>query len=143
MQATSPNPASHDYLLGFDPGKDKCGLAVVDYQGIPQQRQVIPSSQALERVKRLYDQQVINRVILGNQTTSRQWQQQLQQTLPDCPIELVDERHSSLEAQQRYWDYYPARGWNRFLPKGLRVPPDPYDDIVALILVERYLRAHA
>jgi hypothetical protein len=51
----------------------------------------------------------------------------------------VDERSSSQQARQRYWDLYPARGCQRLVPRGMRTPPRPIDDIVALILLERYL----
>jgi hypothetical protein len=36
--------------------------------------------------------------------------------------------------------FYPPQGWQRLLPKGMRVPAKAYDDLVALILVERYCR---
>ncbi len=52
---------------------------------------------------------------------------------------LVDERYSSLEARERYWQMYPPTGLARLIPKGMRVPPRPVDDIVAIILIERYL----
>ncbi len=126
-------------ILGFDPGRDKCGLALVDQVGQPRHRQVVASDQAITSVQQWVEQYVIDQIVLGDQTSSGQWHQQLSQALPHCPIILVDERNSSLEARQRYWDYHPPRGWNWLLPKGLRTPPTPYDDIVAQILVERFL----
>jgi hypothetical protein len=53
----------------------------------------------------------------------------------------VDERYSSLQARDRYWQLFPPRGLVRLLPIGLREPPRPVDDIVAILLVERYLDA--
>jgi hypothetical protein len=52
---------------------------------------------------------------------------------------VVDERYSSLEARNRYWQMYPPRGLTRLLPEGMRTPPRPVDDIVAIVLIERYL----
>jgi hypothetical protein len=34
---------------------------------------------------------------------------------------------------------YPPQGLTRLIPQGLRVPPRPIDDIVAILLIERYL----
>ncbi len=125
-------------VLGFDPGRDKCGLALVDpVQGLLY-RQVVTTDQVVPGVTQLQRTWGFTQVVLGNQTMCKQWKQKLEEVLPSCLITLVDERNSSLEARQRYWDFHPPRGWQCFLPKGLRVPPQPYDDIVALILVERF-----
>ena len=77
---------------------------------------------------------------MGNQTTAKQWKIQLEKILPrPIPITMVDERNSSVEARDRYWQMYPAQGLTRLIPQGLRVPPRPIDDIVAILLIERYL----
>ncbi|NER83551.1 MAG: resolvase, partial [Leptolyngbya sp. SIO1D8] len=44
-----------------------------------------------------------------------------------------------LEARDRYWQMHPPSGWQRFLPAGMRQPNTPIDDIVAMLLIERYL----
>jgi hypothetical protein len=51
----------------------------------------------------------------------------------------VNETNSTLEARDRYWIMYPPQGLQRLIPQGLRIPPRPVDDIVAIILIERYL----
>jgi RNase H-fold protein (predicted Holliday junction resolvase) len=77
---------------------------------------------------------------MGNQTTSKQWQTKLKDKLKlSIDILLVDEKNSTLEARTRYWQIYPPKGLTRLIPPGLRVPPRPVDDIVAIILIERYL----
>jgi RNase H-fold protein (predicted Holliday junction resolvase) len=128
--------------LGFDPGRDKCGVAVVD-SGQLQFSAVIPSNEVpgeLERLRRLYP---LKALILGNQTTSRQWQERLAALAPGLPIYPVDERNSTQEAKQKYWQLYPPRGLTRLVPAGLRTPPRPVDDIVALVLIERFLAQRA
>jgi RNase H-fold protein (predicted Holliday junction resolvase) len=129
------------YLIGFDPGRDKCGIAVVD-AGAPHSvhyRQVIAAEQSLEEMRTLLTRFEVQQLLIGSQTGSKEWQAKLCTAFPDLPIAVVDERHSSEEARKRYWDYYPAQGMNAFLPKGMRTPPTPYDDLVALVLIERYL----
>ena len=46
---------------------------------------------------------------------------------------------TTLQARKRYWDIYPPKGLWKLVPLSLRVPPIPYDDVVAIILVEQYL----
>lgn len=128
-------------ILGFDPGREKCGVAVMGVDRRLYYHQVVPASQAIATLNHLCQQFPIVQFILGDQTTSRTWKQRLQQelVLSNPPsIVLVDERHSSLEARDRYWEMYPPKGLNRLLPRGLRQPPRPVDDIVAILLIERY-----
>jgi hypothetical protein len=33
---------------------------------------------------------------------------------------------------------FPPQGFNRLIPQGMRNPPRPVDDIVAIVLIERY-----
>nr|WP_033375066.1 pre-16S rRNA-processing nuclease YqgF [Spirulina subsalsa] len=133
---------SKNYLLGFDPGRDKCGLAVMDEPGTVYDHVVIPSSEAIAQIEQYRRKYPINQIIMGNQTTAKIWQQQLGEALsPPLPVVLVDERNSSLEARDRYWEMYPPQGLTRLIPQGMRVPPRPIDDIVAILLIERYFRS--
>ncbi|URR35778.1 resolvase [Thermosynechococcus sp. HN-54] len=124
------------YLLGFDPGRDKCGLALALGQEVVR-HEVVASDRAIACVQEWYAAYPFEAVIMGNQTTSRQWQHQLQAALA-VPVISVNERNSTLEARDRYWQLFPPQGWQRLIPKGLRVPPRPLDDIVAIVLLERY-----
>lgn len=126
-------------VLGFDPGRDKCGLAVVDPNGKLLHHEVAPSNQALSRLQDLGDRFAVKVLAIGDRTTSKTWQHRIGQQLPELQIVPVNERNSTLEARQRYWQLYPPRGLSRIIPQGMRVPPRPIDDIVAILLVERYL----
>ncbi|MGB2924109.1 MAG: Holliday junction resolvase RuvX [Limnothrix sp.] len=126
--------------LGFDPGRDKCGIAVVDSQKNILHHEVAVSETVLETVGHLCEKHDVSLIILGNQTTAQQWQQKLQQNIsPPLAIALINERNSSLEARGRYWEMYPPSFTQKLLPKGMRLPPRPIDDLVAIILIERYL----
>ncbi len=129
-----------EMILGFDPGKDKCGIAVMEKNNQLQYHQVIPSIEAIETLKTLSQKYPINLCVMGNQTTSKSWKQKLSEALPTTiQIIQIDERYSSLEARDRYWEMYPPKGLTRLIPQGMRTPPRPIDDIVAIILIERYL----
>lgn len=128
------------FYLGFDPGRDKCGMAVVENNRCLHYHEVILSDDVTEKLASLCEQFPIEQLIMGNQTTAKQWKIKLEKILPrPIPITMVDERNSSVEARDRYWQMYPPQGLTRLIPQGLRVPPRPIDDIVAILLIERYL----
>ncbi|MGB3404476.1 MAG: pre-16S rRNA-processing nuclease YqgF [Microcoleaceae cyanobacterium] len=128
-------------FLGFDPGKDKCGVAVADSNLKLYDHQVIASSDAIISLQSLMEKFPIHALIMGNQTTSKTWENRLKSGLSlSIPIIKVDERYSSLEARDRYWQMYPPQGLTRLIPQGMRNPPRPVDDLVAIILIERYLQ---
>ncbi len=133
-----PDPAVV-YYAGIDPGQDKCGLAIVGSDRYLVQRERVLSKDLIQRLGILLREFSVSKLILGDQTRSAFWRQQIETVCPGYEIVLVDERYSSQEARYRYWDDHPPRGWNRILPRGMRTPPQPIDDIVAQILVERYL----
>ena len=103
--------------------------------------QVVPSSEAIATLQQLCQQFSIATLVMGDQTTAKKWKQKLERELSaSLPIVLVDERYSSLEARDRYWQMYPPTGLQRLIPQGMREPPRPIDDIVAILLIERYLK---
>jgi RNase H-fold protein (predicted Holliday junction resolvase) len=126
-------------ILGIDPGKEKCGLAIVGLDRTVHLRQVISSHSFTHHVDRLLVEFSVSTVVIGDQTTSHFWQTQLRSRYPNLRLIAIDERHSSEQARLRYWQFNPPRGLTRMLPESFRLPPEPWDDIVALILIERYM----
>ena len=124
-------------LAGLDPGLSKCGLVLTDARRSRfDEALVLPPREAWETLRRWHRDQSLRVVVVGDGTGSRRWCEELSATLA---VQLVDERGSTLAARQRYWDLFPARGWRRLLPRGLRQPPRDWDDVVAQLLVERWL----
>ncbi len=127
-------------FLGFDPGKDKCGIALLGKNREIHLHQVVDSLTVLETIKILCQKYPVELVVMGNQTTAKTWKAKLEATLAQSiPIVMVDERNSSLQARDRYWQMYPPKGIKKLIPQGMRLPPVPIDDIVAILLIERYL----
>lgn len=127
-------------ILGFDPGRDKCGIAVMGIDRTLYWHQVIAAQRVIESINSLCETYPISLLVMGNQTTSKEWHQKLLQVrVPTLEITEVDERYSTLEARAKYWQMFPPQGMHRFIPKSLRAIHHPIDDIVAIILIERYL----
>lgn len=133
------NQYNNQYILGLDPGRDKCGVAVMNDKQEVIYHQVIDSNQAIADLTQLSQQYHPDLIVMGDGTTSKNWQQRIESDLTTVPVVTVNEANSTLEARDRYWVMYPPKGLQRMVPQGLRVPPRPVDDIVAIILIERYL----
>ena len=131
-------------ILGFDPGRDKCGIAVMAEDSRVAYHAVVAAAEAIATVLSLCQQFEISTIVMGDQTTSKRWKETLEAEIvehqPQKPIVLVDERYSTLEARDRYWTLYPAQGIRRLMPQRLRRIPRPIDDVVAIILIQRYLQ---
>ncbi|WP_096608149.1 pre-16S rRNA-processing nuclease YqgF [Calothrix sp. NIES-2100] len=127
-------------ILGFDPGRDKCGMAVIGLDRQIHYHQVVIANEAIATIETLRQQFPISLMVMGDQTTAKQWKKRLLQELVEpLNIVLIDERYTTLEARDRYWQMYPPKGLTKLLPQGMRQPPRPIDDIVAILLIERYL----
>lgn len=140
--SSQPDPSISDQpvILGFDPGRRKCGLAVIGVDRTVRYHEVVAAEAAIATIQTLRQQFPISLLVMGDQTTAKDWKQTLNQAFADpLRIIMVDERHSSLEARDRYWQMYPAKGLASLIPQSFRTVPRPIDDIVAILLIERYL----
>ena len=126
-------------FMGIDPGRDKCGLAVLNSAGEIKFQRVIPTEELDSVIKNLAAEFAIEKVILGDGTTHKAAAQKIKAA--GLTFQLVDEKHTTEEARREYWKKNPPRGWRRVLPTSMQVPPEPVDAIVAEILVKRFLRA--
>jgi RNase H-fold protein (predicted Holliday junction resolvase) len=125
-------------VLAVDPGREKCGLAVVE-PGRVLHREVLPRNQLVARAAELVGRFGVEEVVVGDATGSQQVLRELSRL--GRSVRLVSEAGTTLEARRRYFQDHPPRGLARLLPEGLRVPPRPYDDYVAVLLAERFLMA--
>ena len=129
-------------VVALDPGRSKCGLLLADTStNTVLQGKVIPSSEVLDQLRAwmanaLEETAQIAELVIGDGTSSTIWQQQLPTNLK---VHVVDETGTTLRARERYWQLWPARGWQRLLPSGLRLPPGDLDAIAALVILEDYL----
>ena len=126
-------------VLAIDPGTLKCGIAVV--RGADQQvlhRSVVPTDELADVVARLSNEHSPSIILVGNGTSAGAAAESITE-LSNIPVELVDERMTSVAARKRYFKENPPRGFHRLLPTSLQTPSQPYDDYVSVILAERYL----
>jgi RNase H-fold protein (predicted Holliday junction resolvase) len=130
-------------VLAIDPGSSKCGMALVnrDEHGHLKLlwRAIAPRAEVMQHIKEASGVDAFTMVIVGSGTTSKQLIHELREHLPSMGILVVDEKNTSLQARERYWEHNPRRGLRRIGPSTMWLPPEPVDDFVAYILAERVL----
>lgn len=130
-------------VLAIDPGSSKHGMALVrrDPEGKIHLlwRYVCPDAELEKKIDEARAMRSFSMIIIGSGTRSRRTVERINEHSPSLGVLLVDETDTTLQARERYWEYNQRRGWRRFLPASMQVPPEPVDDFVGLILAERVL----
>jgi RNase H-fold protein (predicted Holliday junction resolvase) len=134
-------------VLAIDPGSSKCGMALVHRDDAGKLklvwRAISPRDELIRNLTLAGEVEPFSLVIVGSGTTSKQVVHELREHLPSVGILVVDEKNTSLQARERYWEHNPRRGLRRLGPATMYMPPEPVDDFVALILAERVLDDHS
>lgn len=125
-------------VLSVDPGSRKCGIAVVSETDGILARKVVPVEELEETAAGFWREFQIDFVAVGGSTGSRRTVELMQRVL-QTEVFVVDERHSTERARERYLAEHPPCGWRRLIPLGLQIPPEPYDDYAAVILAENFM----
>jgi len=98
-------------------------------------RAVVTLEQLQATLQRLLVDYAPDRLLVGTGTGARSLLPQLRAWFPHAVWEAVTERDTTLRARELYFQHCPPRGWRRLLPKGMRIPPEPYDDFAALAII--------
>lgn len=101
-------------------------------------RAVVALEQLHATLQSLFAEYTPDRLLVGAGTGAKRLRAQLREWFPNAQWELVAEHNTTLRARELYFQYHPPRGWRRLLPKGMRIPPEPYDDYAALALILQY-----
>lgn len=133
---------SVECVLAIDPGSVKCGLAVVrraesgDLDTV--HRAVLGREDLSEAVNEAASRFSPDVILVGDGTLCREYRLEVEK-LGAAPVEVVDEKFTTLRARRLYFDQHPPRGLRRLIPTSMQTPPCPYDDLVAVILAQSYL----
>ncbi|AGB42283.1 hypothetical protein Halha_2409 [Halobacteroides halobius DSM 5150] len=125
-------------IIAIDPGRDKCGLAVVKKDLTVEYKEVVATTDLKSKVEKTQEKYQVEDLVLGDGTKSQEIKIEIEEFFKR--VIIVDEAHSTLEARAIYWQDNPPTGWRRLLPTSLQTPPQPIDDYVAVILATRYLK---
>ena len=126
--------------ISIDPGTNKCGLVLADMEsGKVIEAGISSLTKILDLVSMWDENYEISYIIIGDGTNSKYVESQL--NLKNfCNVHFVNEEGSTLRARFRYWEIWPPNYLIRWLPKEILFPPDNLDAVVALILLEDFLK---
>src|SRR5688500_15121985 len=96
-------------VLAVDPGRDKCGVAVVDERDGVLARGVVPSSVVGDVVRNWAAAHRPRILVVGQGTSYRHVVASLDGV--DLPLEVFPEDHTTLRARRRYFQDQPPKGW--------------------------------
>lgn len=129
-------------VLAIDPGTSKCGMVLArrGTQGVDLiWRRIIATDELETALEEALAEASFDLIVVGSGTSSRPLVERIKERLPSIGVLIVDEKDTTMQARERYWQANPRRGWRRLLPSTMQTPPEPVDDFVALILAERVL----
>ena len=127
-------------LISIDPGHRKCGLLLVDIKyGNVIDARISSLENFPDLISFWHENNVIEKIIIGDGTHCHFLEKKLKER-KIYNISFVDERGSTMRARFRYWEIWPPKYIFRFIPQELLFPPENLDAIVALILVEDFLK---
>ena len=127
-------------FLSIDPGNKKCGLLLADFESGNVIEAGISSINKFSDLISLWNKDYeISKIIIGDGTNCKYIEKKLKEQNINN-FDYINERGSTLRARFRYWDIWPPNYFIRWLPKELLFPPDNLDAIVALILLEDFLK---
>ena len=125
-------------IMAIDPGRGKCGIAVIDKSREAKFHRIIETSEFTAIISELISNFDIEIIILGSGTSSKDAKNKIT-AISDLPVKVVDEHHTTEEARKLYWKRNPPSGWRKIIPTSMQVPPVPVDDLAAEILALRFL----
>lgn len=126
-------------IIAVDPGKNKCGLAVLTQSGQVLEQTVVKTENITNDLPLYLAKYSQATVIVGQGHFGKLVARKLAQLENNINVIFVDEKFSTLEARKLYWQNNKPTGLKRFIPTTLITPPVPVDDYAAVILGRRFL----
>ena len=127
-------------FISIDPGNNKCGLLLADKKSGNIIEAGIASLNRFSDIVSVWNEQYdVFKIVIGDGTNCKYIANKLKQK-NIFNITYVNERGSTLRARFRYWQIWPPNYFVRWLPKEMLFPPDNLDAVVALILLEDFLK---
>ena len=128
------------FYISIDPGNKKCGLLLADIQSGKIIEAAITSTNKFSDLVSFWSKDYnISKIIIGDGTNCKYIRNTLKRK-NFLDLNFVNEKGSTLKARFRYWEIWPPNYFIRWLPKEILFPPDNLDAIVALILLEDFLK---
>ena len=130
------------WILAIDPGSDKVGFAVVNYDLSHGEMGVVYLAEIHRVFERLCRDNPPEAVVVGNGTAASVLCRLYNDGEFESPLRFAEEKNTTYKARFRYFEEHPPKGIWRFIPLGLQLPEVPVDDYAAWLIGEKYLKEH-
>ena len=128
------------FYISIDPGNKKCGILLADMKsGEVIEAGIVSLDRFSDLVLFWNEDYQISKIIIGDGTNCKYIENELKHKR-FFNFNYVNEKGSTLRARFRYWEIWPPNYFIRWLPKEILLPPDNLDAVVALILLEDFLK---
>ena len=126
-------------VVTIDPGKSKCGLVLAEISEKKVYKAIILKSELLENyLRNLITAEDIEKIIIGNGTTSREIREKLHFFKKE--IITFEEKNTTYRAKARYFELFPMSGLKFLIPREIFILNKNLDAISALIILEDYCK---
>ena len=126
-------------VITIDPGKSKCGLVLAEISEKKVYKAIILKSELLENyLRNLITDEEIEKIIIGNGTTSREIREKLHFFKKE--IITFEEKNTTYRAKARYFELFPISGLKFLIPREIFILNKNLDAISALIILEDYCK---
>ena len=124
-------------VLAIDPGISKCGIVIADLElKKVSEATVIQSEELIIFVKKIFQQEINFKFLIGNGTSSKKYIEELNEFIPNLIV--VEEKNSTFRAKERYFEIFPLKGLKNKLPREIFILNKNLDAIAALIIMEDF-----
>ena len=125
-------------ILSIDPGRKKCGVALVDSKLKYIEGKVILNEELIDRIKYYLVKYNVKNFVVGGGTNSENIIMLIREKFPEILVTVVEEKDTTRQARKYFFEYNPPSGWLKLFPITLLVPPRPYDDFAAYVIGRRF-----
>lgn len=126
------------FILSIDPGRKKCGIALVDYKLRYIAGEVVNNERLMDRVKNYLGKYQIKSIVVGSGTNSENIIAVIKKNFPELFITVITEEDTTRLARRYFFEHNPPTGWLKLIPISLRIPPRPYDDFAAYVIARKF-----
>lgn len=134
------NDQPKQFILAIDPGSDKVGFAIVNYDLSHGEMGIVYLSELHKTFRRFCSEGALpEAVVVGNGTAANVVCRLYNSLDLPVPVRFAEEKNTTYKARARYFADHPPTGFWRLVPLGLQMPDRAIDDYAALLIGEKYL----
>lgn len=127
-------------IVGIDPGKEKCGVAVVRVDGEVISKTTVHAERVADAVAALAAEHTVELVALGDGTGWEEVSKRVKERYTGKLLS-VSEKGTSLEARELAWREHPPPFVFRLFPKLFWPTPKDLDSWAAVVIARRAIEA--